>query len=153
MEALTQQFPGLQLPRTILTDELWSKLKPILLEHDIHDKPTLRRTVEGILYRLRVGCPWRDLPAAFGPWNTVYKRYNHWSSKSIFIHVLNVLSKDTDTEWVFMDGSYIKAHQHGTGAAGVAIPARYIWPWMPMACHCVLRSPAATSTTVRQPLC
>ncbi len=102
----------------MLTDELWSKLKPILLEHDIYDKPTLRMTVEGILYRLRVGCPWRDLPAAFGPWNTVYKRYNHWSVKSIFIKVFNVLSKDTDTEWTFIDGSYIKAHQHGAGAAG-----------------------------------
>lgn len=36
----------------------------------------LRMTVEGILYRMRSGCPWRDLPEAFGRWNTVYKRFN-----------------------------------------------------------------------------
>lgn len=102
----------------MLTDELWAKLKPILLEHDVHDKPNLRLTVEGILYRLRVGCPWRDLPARFGAWNSVYKRYNHWSARRIFLTLFHHLTNGTDTEWVFMDGSYIKAHQHGSGAAG-----------------------------------
>ena len=61
------------MPRQLFTDEHWDKFKTILLSQGIYDKPTLRQTVEGIFYRLRVGCPWRDLPTAFGNWNTVYK--------------------------------------------------------------------------------
>lgn len=45
------------MPRTLLTDELWSKLLVILLELGLYDKPNLRKTIEGILYRMRIGCP------------------------------------------------------------------------------------------------
>ena len=54
------------MPRQMLTDELWEKLKFIMLKMGIYDKPLLRQTIEGIFYQLRVGCPWRDLPDAFG---------------------------------------------------------------------------------------
>ncbi|MGQ5522271.1 transposase, partial [Chitinimonas sp. PSY-7] len=64
------------MPRLMLSDELWSKLEKILLQQTIYHKPYLRMTVEGMLYRMRVGCPWRDLPSAFGGWNTIYKRFN-----------------------------------------------------------------------------
>ncbi len=70
-----------------------------------------------MLYRVRVGCPWRDLPPEFGWWNSVYKRDNDWSAKGIFQRIFRTLSADSDTEWVFIDGSYVKAHQHSAGAA------------------------------------
>jgi transposase len=64
----------------MLTDELWAKLSLLILNHGIYDKPSLRLSVEGILYRLRIGCPWRDLPREqFGDWNKIYKRFNDWS--------------------------------------------------------------------------
>ena len=50
------------MPRTMLTNENWTRLRFILLELNIYDKGNLRLTVEGVLYRMRVGCPWRDLP-------------------------------------------------------------------------------------------
>jgi transposase len=65
----------------MLTDEYWAKLRTVMLEMDIYDKPNHRQTMEGILYRLRAGCPWRDLPEAFGGWNAVYKSFNDWSQK------------------------------------------------------------------------
>lgn len=49
------------MPRTMLTDEHWSRLKPILLDLNIYDKPNLRNIVEAMLFRLRAGCPWRDI--------------------------------------------------------------------------------------------
>ena len=52
--------------RLMLNDERWSKLREIMLQHRIYDKPNLRRVVEAMLYRMRVGCPWRDLPIDFG---------------------------------------------------------------------------------------
>lgn len=67
------------MPRLLLSDELWSKLEKILLQESIYKKRDLRMTVEGTLYRIRVGCPWRDLPKAFGCWNSIYKRFNAWS--------------------------------------------------------------------------
>lgn len=104
------------MPRLLLTDEYWSKLRPIMLEAGIYDKADLRLTVEGILYRLRVGCPWRDLPPEFGAWNSVYKRFNDWSKKGKLREIFCALSSDSDTEWNFIDGSISKAHQHSSGA-------------------------------------
>ena len=105
------------MPRTLLTDELWSKLLAILLEFNLYDKPNLRRTIEGILYRMRTGCPWRNIPATFGKFPTIYSCFNRWSKKGIFQKILKRLSADADKEWLMMDGSYIRAHQHAAGAA------------------------------------
>ncbi len=72
------------MSRLMLNDELWSKLKKILLQEAIYNKRNLRMAVEGMLDRMRVGCPWRDLPKAFGCWNFIYKRFNAWSLSSKF---------------------------------------------------------------------
>lgn len=104
------------MPRLMLTDEHWSKLKPILLGTGVYDKSKLRLTVEGIFFRLRTGCPWRDLPEEFGKWNSVYKRFNNWSSSGKLELVFRILSQEPDLEWEFIDGSIVKAHQHSSGA-------------------------------------
>lgn len=106
------------MPRLSLSDELWLKLKLILHQCGVYDKCNLRMTIEGILYRLRTGLPWRDLPDFFGRWNSVYKKFNSWSAKGIWKIVLNHLIIEPDLEWGFIDGSYVKAHQHSSGAAG-----------------------------------
>lgn len=67
------------MPRTMLTDEHWSKLKPILLDLAIYDKPNLRNTLEGMLFRIRVDYPWRDIPESFGCANTIFKTFRHLS--------------------------------------------------------------------------
>lgn len=105
------------MPRLMLSDELWSKLEKILLQQAIYHKPDLRMTVEGMLYRMRVGCPWRDLARAFGCWNSVYKRFNAWSAAGKWLSVFNALLEEPDFEWAFIDGTYVKAHQHSAGAA------------------------------------
>lgn len=74
-------------------------------------------TVEGMLYRMRVGCPGRDLPEAFGCWNSIYKRFNAWSAGGKWLRVFKVLVNESDLEWEFIDGSYVKEHQHSAGAA------------------------------------
>lgn len=106
------------MPRLMLSDEHGSKLREILLHKTIYNKRDLRITVEGMLYRMRTGCPWRDLPEAFGGWSKVYKRFNAWSTSGKWLKVFQTLVADPDMEWVFIDGSYAKAHQHSAGAAG-----------------------------------
>jgi transposase len=105
------------MTRLMLTDEHWPKLRTIMRQHGIYDKPNLRMMVEGVLYRMRVGCPWRDLPSIFGSWNTIFKKFNRWSSKDKVVKIFKSLVVDPDLEWEFIDGSIVKAHQHSTGAA------------------------------------
>lgn len=105
------------MPRLMLTEEQWSKLKVILQDARIYDKPRLRLTVEGMLYRMRTGCPWRDLPREFGNWNSIFKRFNDWSRSEKLFLIFKLLARDPDVEWEFIDGSIVKAHQHSSGAA------------------------------------
>jgi transposase len=71
----------------MLNDELWFKLREIMLQHGIYDKPNLRMIFEAMLYRMRVGCPWRDLPSDFGCWNSIYQQFNRWSSKNKLMYI------------------------------------------------------------------
>jgi transposase len=105
------------MPRLMLNDELWSKLREIMLQHRIYDKSNLRMIVEAMLYRMRVGCPWRDLPADFGCWNSIYQQFNRWSSKNKLMQIFKDLIQQPDLEWEFIDGSIVKAHQHSAGLA------------------------------------
>ncbi len=68
------------MARLMLSDEPWSKLKEIKLQHHIYNKPNLRMMVEAMLSRMRVGCLWRDLPVEFGFWHSIYQQFNRWSS-------------------------------------------------------------------------
>lgn len=106
------------MARLMLNDEHWSKLRKIMRDHGVYHKPNLRMMVEGMLYRMRVGCPWRDLPPEFGAWNSIYQKFNRWSLKNKLIKIFKSLVQKPDCEWEFMDGSFVKAHQHCHGAAG-----------------------------------
>lgn len=106
------------MPRLMLTDPCWDKLLQIMLKTGrVYDKPEHRMTMEGILYRMRVGCPWRDLPSDFGDWSQVYRRFNRWSEKGVLQTMFESLKSEPDMEWQFIDGSIVKAHQHSCGAA------------------------------------
>lgn len=77
--------------------------------------------VDGVLWRTRTGCPWRDLPGSYGNWKTVYNRHRRWSADGTWVLVLDGLraggdSEDED-EWVVgVDATVIRAHQHAAGA-------------------------------------
>jgi transposase len=74
--------------------------------------------MEGILWRLRTGAPWRDLPTELGSWSTVFNFFNRWSQKGLWKLVFERLRGELDDEWNFLDSSYVKVHQHAAGAAG-----------------------------------
>jgi transposase len=91
-----------------------------------------RRVVEGIVFRYRAGIPWRDLPAEFGPWQTVWKRHHKWSKDGTWDRVLAELLADADADggldWrVSVDSSVVRAHQHATGTRRqVSGPSSYL---------------------------
>lgn len=102
------------MARTVLTDEMWKKIQPLLPRENGHwgrpYKPH-RGVVEGILWILRTGSPWRDLPSDFDPWRTCYTRFTRQTKKGIWSNVWDALKSDIDHENYAVDGSNIKAHQ------------------------------------------
>ncbi|EBO3250145.1 IS5-like element ISAba31 family transposase, partial [Salmonella enterica subsp. enterica serovar Enteritidis] len=109
------------MPRTMLTDQHWQKLKVILRNLSIHHNSNLRNFIEAILYRIRTGCPWRDIPCCFGHSNSIFKRFNRWSSSGKLLRLFKLLASCPDMEWIFIDGSHVRAHQHSAGIANQSI--------------------------------
>lgn len=103
------------MPRTMLTDQHWSKLIAIFRNFRIYLKQNLRNFFEAILYRIRTGCPWRDLPHDFGNHNSIFKKFSRWCKNHKLLNILKLFSSHADLEWVFIDGTYVRAHQHATG--------------------------------------
>ncbi len=114
----------------VLTDELWAVIEPEL-PSDVGRRGQRwsdhRRILEGIAWRYRVGAPWRDLPAEFGPWQTVWKRHHRWSLDGtyakIFLAVQEGLGPRPDQREVIemlmsVDSTCIRAHQHAAGGRG-----------------------------------
>jgi transposase len=110
--------------RRVISDEAWAIIAPLLPSTkgkrggQYHDH---RRVVEGIVYRFRTGCPWRDVPRAFGPWQTLWKRHAAWSADGTWARVLGELQARADVlgelDWaVAVDSSVVRAHQHAAGA-------------------------------------
>jgi transposase len=100
---------------------MWKKLEPLLpAERGGMGRPRFpnRPMVEAILWKHRTGAPWRDLPETYGPWISVFMRFNRWSKAGVWRSVLDVLREEADSEWLMIDATVIRAHQHAAGAKG-----------------------------------
>jgi len=110
-----------------LTDKEWERLQPLLppqkpiVGRPAHDHRTI---INGILWILRTGAPWRDLPMQYGKWTTVVSRFYRWRVAGIWQYILTKLQEQADAEgkldWDkhYVDGTIIRAHQHAAGAKG-----------------------------------
>ncbi len=85
-----------------------------------------RRFVNAVLYILGTGCPWRDLPAEFGPWNTVFKRFSNWCRLGIWNSIMQALNEQPDEEVAMLDSTIMRAHQHAAGAKKRGFRARRV---------------------------
>ncbi len=108
-----------------LTDDQWDRLEPLLPpQRPATGRPARdhRTILNGILWILRTGAPWRDLPERFGPWKTVYSRFRRWQEAGIWDQILTALQREgahddrIDGSITMIDSSSIRAHQHAAGA-------------------------------------
>ena len=109
--------------RLDLSDQEWALLEPLLPDRaPRRARPWKdhRQVVNGVLWRTRTGAPWRDLPVAYGSWQTVYGRHRTWSADGTWAQVLSELMRGSDgddPEWmVSVDSTSIRAHHHAAGA-------------------------------------
>ncbi|GAA3050222.1 hypothetical protein GCM10020229_72140 [Kitasatospora albolonga] len=77
--------------------------------------------VNGVLYRIRTGVQWRDLPERYGPWKTVHERHRRWSADGTWERLLQRVQAEADAagdiDWdVSVDSTSVRAHQHAAGA-------------------------------------
>ncbi len=112
--------------RSELTDGVWERIAPLLPENGRRGKQWKdhRTVVNGILWKLRTGAPWRDLPERYGSWSTVYTRFRRWTLASVWQRIFAAVQRQADAagqvDWTvhFVDGTVIRAHQHAAGARG-----------------------------------
>src|ERR687889_2336829 len=105
----------------VLRDDQWERIAP-LVPGKVGDPGRSgtdnRLFVEAVLWIVRVGAPWRDLPEYFGNWNSVFQRFRRWVRSGVFDQLFEALSADADFEYVIVDGTIVRVHQHGSGARG-----------------------------------
>lgn len=105
-----------------ITDAQWERLAPLLPPQwtGKRGRPSHhhRRILNGIVWILRTGAPWRDLPERYGPWQTVYCRFRRWQQAGRWAQILHTLQEQGPLDWSahFVDGTVIRAHQHAAGA-------------------------------------
>lgn len=106
-----------------MTDEQWEVIAPLLPVSGAAGRPRVddRRVINGMLFKAHAGVAWRDLPARYGPWKTVYNRFWRWSrdgTLAMLVTRARVLAEainELDRE-VSVDSSIVRAHQHAAGA-------------------------------------
>jgi len=102
-----------------LRDEQWKRIEPLLPpQRGTGGRPAKphRPMVEAMIWILRTGAPWRDLPPAYGPWQSVYTRFSRWSKAGVLERLLGELSQERDDEGFLIDATIVRAHQDASGA-------------------------------------
>ena len=112
------------MERMMLSDKQWDRIKHLLSGKESDRGVTAKNNrlfVEAVLWVNRTGSPWRDLPACFGHWHRVYVRYNRWAHKGVWQRVFESLAAVADIEFVHVDGTIARVHQHGASKKTSAI--------------------------------
>ncbi len=109
-----------------LTDEQWELIADLFPEpkRTGHPPRSRRQIVDGILWILRTGSPWRDLPQEFGPWATVWDLFDKWNADGTLQAILDRVrgEVDIDDELWCVDGTIVRAAKCASGGGEKTMP-------------------------------
>ena len=102
-----------------LRDDQWARILPLIpggSEGKRGPRTDNRRFINALLWMARSGARWKDLPPDFGAFQTVKRRYYRWVERGLIDRLFEQLGEDADLEWLMLDSTIIRAHQHAAGA-------------------------------------
>ena len=102
-----------------LRDDQWDRIKesvPGGTKGKRGPRTDNRLFLDALLWMARSGGRWRDLPERLGDYRTVKRRYYRWIERGVLDDVLAVLTREADLEWLMIDSTIVRAHQHAAGA-------------------------------------
>lgn len=102
-----------------LTDEQWARLSPLMpggCRGKRGPRTNNRLFMNALLWMVRSGARWRDLPERYGNYHTVKRRYYDWVERNVLGAIFRFLAADADFEWLMVDSTIVRAHQHAAGA-------------------------------------
>ena len=107
-----------------LTTAQWERIAPLLPGKASDPGRTAadnRLFVNGVLWVLRSGAHWRDLPERYGKWKSLHKRFSRWAVAGVWERVFEALIDAPDNEYLMLDSTLVRAHQQAaTGKGGTA---------------------------------
>jgi transposase len=109
------------MTRGDVTDTEWELIEPHLPLGVSGPIPDLRSQFNAVMWRFRTGSPWRDVPAQYGNWSTIYDRFRTWVHQGVFENLMNVMIAeaaargDVDLGLVSVDSTACRAHHHAAG--------------------------------------
>ena len=105
--------------RRALRDAHWRRIEPLIPgkegDKGRHGEDN-RLFVDAVLWVARAGAAWRDLPDEFGNWNSVFQRFRRWAKKGVWKRLFQALIEYPDFEYLIIDSTIVRAHQHAAGA-------------------------------------
>ena len=101
-----------------LSDEEWSVLEPLMPKSRKSARTHDRRIINAIVYVLRTGIPWRDLPERYGPYISAYNRFNRRARRGVWKRIFDALAAKSRDSLYLIDSTIVKAHRAASGAKG-----------------------------------
>ena len=108
-----------------LTSAQWQRIEPLLpspSKKGGRPPKSHKVVIEALVWILRTGAPWRDMPSAYGPWKTIYTRFGRWSDSGVLARLFEALAREHDAEGFLIDATIVRAHQDAAGAAKKGAP-------------------------------
>ena len=107
--------------RHAISNEQWQRIEPFMTGKDSDAGATARdnrQFIDAVMWISKTGAPWRDLPERLGNWHTQYTRFRRWAKAGRWQAIFEALQEDIDEEFLMIDSTIVRAHQHAAGAKG-----------------------------------
>jgi transposase len=145
------------MARRIITDEIWEKLLVTTKQKGCRNTKDNKEVMEAILWKLRTGAPWRDIPEEFCPWQTAFNRFNRWAKRGLwedfFLNLEEKLIRSglSQTEVMFelinMQVELGMEKKEQSENLVEALPQKFMWSPMRMGTRFLLKSLGVKFTT------